>query len=141
MADLKPLQTVIAWLLADPNVAAVCADRVSPTVDPTLGFPALQTLVNVMPANTGQGEARDGTWRVTIYCVGGKENDTPNRAEAWRAADAVLHAVRKIPTKPFEAYNTRIVSARTTGANDVWASDTGYGQVVITLTLLTYPFP
>lgn len=128
------------WLAGDPDVAAAVGDRISLTTRPDDATPCLRYAATVSTVPTGQGQAGDVTLHVTVTCVGGRTGDAPDRDRAWTAADAIRAATARVSrgARPVCA-GWRITGATLNSTSNTYPADTGWGQVICSVTLKAVP--
>ena len=111
-------QLVIAWLNADPGVAAATEGRISTLLQPELGFPAIVIgpvgggPQSIPSANVDRVEK----WTVPIYCLAGRRasgaDDLPDNPAAWALAQIVAEAMKSLSTTPFSRMEGSLVAAQ-----------------------------
>lgn len=133
---------VRAWLAGDSGVAALCGPRVSSTLDPADGFPAIVIgAVSGGPQSIASAQVdRVERWSIALYVHAGRlaggASDLPDSQTAWDAAQAAVAAVKSLDVTPYDGPLGCIAAGRVVSVAPGRDFDTGNARVTVTLELL-----
>jgi hypothetical protein len=138
---MTPITALIrAWLMSQPAVTAVVADRIAPVAD-TSGPSVVIGPVSGGPQSTASATVDAvETWNVALYCHTPRGRaDQPPSSAAWTLARTVVDAAAALDRSPFTAGDgTRIVRARVVTAVPTTDPDTGDARATVTLAVTVW---
>ena len=132
-------QLMISYLGSLSAVTSRVATRISTTLQPERGFPAILVgAVNGGPLTTPAANVDlVERWTVPLYCYAGRRDgglgDLPDYPAAWDLASAISSELHELDFGHFETETAEIVAARIISTSPSLDSSGGYARVLLSL--------